>query len=516
MNENEYDILEVDEEFSPIITEEDCDGLQPLVKSFVKCYSENKDKPVAEWLEPKMQAELPEKSPEVIKAMTNGIIASVEMSERKKKSLWNAISNGRSKESWFADEIKNATSASSGMQTKEYLENLESAVNKANDSLYDTVMTQAGAVSQNPCLDGFIAEQYHAQTFNMNAEAVGSQYRAEVLVPEGTAYRKNSVDVVIKDGSGKIVKRYQSKYCKDAKATAEAFEKGDYRGQQKLVPDGQQKLLSKKSTNVIESPDGVKSNPLKKSEAKRMQKEAQQSGKAATLDWNEYKTKDIAKGIGKKAGFAAILAAGITTGIDIVKKKIKGEKIEADEVIADALESGADAGVKAAAAGALVVGVEKGIVRIIPKGTPVGTIANIAYVAIEDAKVMYKVAKGEYTIKEGFEKLEETTVSTAAGLVAMGKGAAIGAEIGTALGPVGIAVGGVIGGTVGYIAGSKVGEAVTKGYQKVRDVCVSAANEIGKGIVNAAKTVGNAAKNALQSAADKVGSFIGKVKGLFA
>ncbi len=36
------------------------------------------------------------------------------------------------------------------------------------------------------------------------------------------------------------LKRYQSKYCKDAKSTARVFEQGDYRGQQKLVPDGQQ------------------------------------------------------------------------------------------------------------------------------------------------------------------------------------------------------------------------------------------------------------------------------------
>lgn len=39
-------------------------------------------------------------------------------------------------------------------------------------------------------LDGFIAEQYHAQTFNLNAEATGSQYRAKVLEPNGNGYAK--------------------------------------------------------------------------------------------------------------------------------------------------------------------------------------------------------------------------------------------------------------------------------------------------------------------------------------
>ncbi len=50
--------------------------------------------------------------------------------------------------------------------------------------------------------------------------------------------QKNSVDLVIVDGEGKIVRKYQSKYFKDAKATEKAFKHGDYRGQRKLVPEG--------------------------------------------------------------------------------------------------------------------------------------------------------------------------------------------------------------------------------------------------------------------------------------
>ncbi|MCS5854374.1 hypothetical protein LNO23_00245 [Klebsiella pneumoniae subsp. pneumoniae] len=54
-------------------------------------------------------------------------------------------------------------------------------------------------------LDGFIAEQHHADTFNLDAVAKGSEYRAEVLKPKsGGTYGKNSVDVVIRDGEGKL------------------------------------------------------------------------------------------------------------------------------------------------------------------------------------------------------------------------------------------------------------------------------------------------------------------------
>ena len=162
-------------------------------------------------------------------------------------------------------------------------------------------MTKAGSVNQNPSLDGFIAEQYHAQTFNLNAEAVGSPYRAKVLEPNGTVYTKNSVDVVILDGNGKIVRRYQSKYCKDAKATQAAFEKGNYRGQRKLAPEGQAENLSAKADVVIKAPDGTTSNALSKEQAKRLQDEAQ-SRKWNELNWNEYKVKDLTIGIGKQRG----------------------------------------------------------------------------------------------------------------------------------------------------------------------------------------------------------------------
>ena len=363
-------------------------------------------------------------------------------------------------------------------------------MNQANQALHKTITTQAGNVSQNPSLDGFIAEQYHAQTFNMNAEASGSQYRAKVLEPDGNGYAKNSVDIVIVDGEGKVVRRYQSKYCKDAKATEKAFEHGDYRGQQKLIPKDQENGISKKSTSVLEAPDGTTSNPLTKSDAEKMRDEAQ-SGNWNDLNWNEYTTKDLAIGIGKQTGYAALQGAAIGVGFDVAQKVWNGEEIEADEVVETALTSGADAGVKAATAGALKVGAEKGIIKVIPKGTPASTIANIACVAVENVKVLGKVATGELTVREGVEKMEETTVSTTAGLI----GAKIGTSIGTVLGPVGNAVGGFIGGTVGYMAGSKVGQTIVKGAKKVRDVAVETVKTVASGIKEAASTVVDGVKS---------------------
>lgn len=501
--EYEFDLL-LDEEDGPILVEEECKELKPIVEDFVKSYSANPTASVESWLIPKMQEQLPERSHEEIVAMVDEIVVTIKVSEEKKASLEKAIDSGRSKESWFASEAKKATSAMSTQEAAKYLTNLDTALQQANESLYRTITTQAGTVSQNPRLDGFIAEQYHAQTFNMNAEATGSPYRAKVLEPNGNGYAKNSVDIVIVDGEGKVVRRYQSKYCKDAKATEQAFEHGDYRGQQKLVPEGQEGDIAKKSTTVLEAPDGTTSNPLTKSRAEQMRDEAQ-SGNWNDLNWNEYATKDLAIGIGKQAGYAALQGASIGVGFDVAQKLWNGESIDADEVVETAIVSGADFGVKAAAAGALKVGVEKEIIKVIPKGTPAGTIANIVYVAIEDVKVLGKMATGELTMKEGIEKLEQTTVSTAAGLVAMGKGAAIGAAMGTVFGPVGTAVGGFIGGTVGYMAGSKAGEAVVNCAQKVRD----GAKKVAKTVVSGVKSVASSVASGVKGFCRGVASFFG-------
>lgn len=490
----EMDIqLLIDEENAPVIIESECAEVKPIVKDFVEYYAENKDKPVEEWLEKKLQEKLPEKTSREIQEITAEIITTLQKDEENKTSLAEAIANGRSKESWFASEAKKATSAMSSQKSAEYLLDLDTALHKANESLYRTITTQAGTISQNPRLDGFIAEQYHAQTFNLNAEARGSQYRAKVLEPTGKGYAKNSVDLVIVDGNGKVVRRYQSKYCKDANATAQSYERGDYRGQQKLVPEGQQGDILKKCTTVLEAPDGTTSKPLSKSTAEQMRDEAQ-SRQWKELNWNEYQTKDLAMGIGKQAGYAALQGAAIGVGFDVAQKLWNGEEIKGEDVVETAIVSGADFGVKAAAAGAIKVGVEKEIITAIPKGTHAGTIANIAFVAVENAKVIGKMATGELSLKEGVDKIEQTTVATTAGLLTMKEGAAIGAAAGTIFGAPGIAIGGFIGGTIGYMAGSKIGETVVKGAQKLRDGAVKVAKTIGSGIKSTMDTAVNGAK----------------------
>lgn len=486
MDEMKNEELIIDTEYSPVLFEDEAKELGEIQQKFIKSYIENKDKmEVEEWLRSELKNNLLEKTDIEISEISREIVETLKVDENNKKSLQEAINNGRSKESWLASNLKKSLSNFTTAQTAEYLHGLDEAIKSANEAMYKTITTKSGLINQNMNLDGFIAEQHHVNSFNLQAKLKGSEFRAEVLVPkEGQIYRKNSVDIVIKDKFGKIVKKYQSKYCADGESTKRALVKGDYRGQRKLVAEGHVSVI-KNSTNCIESPDGIKSQLLSKQKAKDLQKQAQ-SGNWSDLNWNEYKTKDLALGIGKQAGYAALQGAAIGAGIQIATKLWKGEEIQGQELVEKAIVSGADFGIKAATAAALKVGVEKGIVKVIAKGTPAGTIANIAFVAIENVKVLSKVATGELTINEGFEKIEQTTIATIAGVAACAKGTLIGAEIGMVLGPVGAAVGGFIGGTIGYIAGSKVGETIVKGAQKVRAVVsttiATAATSVSSGV----------------------------------
>lgn len=483
-----------------LLPKEDAIEFGKIQQSFIKNYIDCKEKmDIDSWLEKMLEDNLPDNSKSEAKQISKEIIETLKLNEENKKSLQYSINSGKSKEVWFARKVQDATSHLSMSEVVNYLHELDSALNQANSSMLDTITTNKGIISMNKNLDGFIAEQFHANTFNLDAASKGKNILAEVVVPkDGQVYGKNSVDIVLKDSTGKIVQRYQAKYGKNATSTIRMIKDGNYNNQRLLVPEEQVKAVqeafpNKTVTATIEY-GNIKSKGLDKITAKELQNEAQ-SGNWNNQNWNAYKTKDLAMGIGKQAGFAALQGAAIGVGFDIASKVWNGDEVNAEEVVEVALISGADFGIKAATAGALKVGAEKGIISIIPKGTPAGTLANIAYVAIENVKVIGKITNGELTIREGLEKMEQTTVATVAGLVAMTKGAAIGGTIGIVFGPVGAVVGSFVGGTLAYMAGSKVGETVVKAAQKVREKSKEIVKDIGNKASEGLGFVGNGIKN---------------------
>ena len=297
------------------------------------------------------------------------------------------------------------------------------------------------------------------------------------------------------------------------------IEKGNYNNQRIIVPKEQleevqshfkAKGSNKTITDRIEA-YGVKGKSYSKEELKQLQTDLQKNGTLPEVGYNQMQTSTILKSIGANAGALALQACAITTGFEVVHDLVAGKEINGDELIENALKTGADTGVKVITAGALEVSVRKGLIKLIPKGTPAGVLANAACVGIENVKILSEIGEGKLSVTQGLDTMGRTTLSMSAGLMAMGKGSAVGAKLGTLVNPgLGTAVGGFVGGIVAYAAGSKVGNVVYSAVKKVGKVAKAAA----KVVMEGARTLYNAAngiKNIVKAGANKVKTSFNRV-----
>ncbi|MCR4632048.1 MAG: hypothetical protein K5786_10500, partial [Treponema sp.] len=382
---------------------------------------------------------------------------------------------------------------------------IDISIKNANDAMMKTIHNLDGSINQNPNLDGLIAEQHHASTFNIDAAVKEKNFRAEPLESNG----KNSVDVVVRDERGQIVRKYQSKYGKDAETTEGYFEKGDYRGQRKLVPEGQGDKINNANEKIeftdykSKHPETIESKPLSKEEAKAKQEQAQKEGKIDEYTWNDANKGVIARKIGGRAALSAAFAVGLQ-GARIIGRRIwnwatgqenqsVGEDVK--EFAESAIKSGASAGLTVATSGALTVAARSGWLGKLLMKTPAGHIAAAACVGIENIKVLYKFAKGELTGEEAIDQAGRATCSVVGGMALGAKGASVGAAIGTVFGPVGTVIGGIAGGLIGGIAGSTVGEAVFSAGKKIVSFVANGVRTVASGIANAARSVVSGVKN---------------------
>lgn len=484
------------------LTEKEAREFKKLLSKFVKSYA---NKPVdisdKDWLKQQFIQELPDLTEEQADKLATETVDSIKEYDKNLESVNKAAKQGVSKEQWMANSIAKASSGVSVIEQGVYLAGIDNALSNANAQMARMVTTKASEhtiVSQNMNLDGFIAEQHHVNSFNANAALNKSKYFAEVKVPEpGDTYGKNSFDVVIRDSSNPKatpVHQYQIKYGANANETIKMLrDYGDvtkYGNQQIVVPPDQVEAVQKAfpGKSVVSQIGGtdkvdITSKELTKEQAKELQLKVQEDGKVTPTDWNTFKNKDLALQIGKNAGMVGLQAAAITTGFSLAAQVIKGDGVDVEETVEAALKTGTDAGVKAATTGALKVATERGIIKLIPPKTPIGTIANIACVSIENIKILAKVATGEFTMAQAMDQMGRTSVSMVYSLGWGAAGMGVGAAALSWIPIVGPVVGGLVGGIIGSMAGSKFGSAIYEGIKKV-----------GKGIVNVCRSGWNKAK----------------------
>ena len=171
--------------------------------------------------------------------------------------------------------------------------------------------------------------------------------------------------------------------------------------------------------------------------------------------------------LSKNVIWSGIGGAIVSSAIYMVKQKVNRQEIKTEAAVEAALISGSDTGIKIATAAAIKVCLEKGFIPLLAKSTPAGVITNIAYVGIENLKIIAKFSKHEISAIEAINNTGKTSLSLFYGLEWSLEGAALGAGFFSFFPVVGTIVGSVFGGMVGYIAGNTVGEGLYAGTKKL-------------------------------------------------
>ena len=529
---------------------------EEIIKKFLKSYAQNEKsenkKDLRSWLIHELQNELVVKKPEEIEKMADELMAGVEIYFDKKKEVEKYQKVGISSSDYVGDVILDKISEDvinaevvdrqqiirdmkesseilanyneamiyeaaaindpqvvantlSAAKANVYIDNVNLTIGKSNEEILSALTTKTGEISQNPNLDGFIFEERHAGTFNIDAAVKEKNYYAKALKPEiGETYGKNSIDMTIED-SGKIVRKYQAKAYKNANETAKSFydrQQGyKYKFQSKLVPSDQ-------TGDIPNSVDKVKfgeveSKNISKEEIKNIQ-EKYQSGDKEAVKFSFEKDVDalaISKQLGKQAVINGTMGVGIGMALDVGTKLVSGEEVEVAEVIEAGVKTGTSMGLSTAVAGGIRVAVEKNVLpkvlsKILSSNSVIGAIAGASMDIIGTS---FKLGSGEISLGEATRNIGKSIGSAYGSIIASGWGYGIAITAMAGLGVIGT-VGAVIGVGVAVVTsvvcglvGSKVGGAIAEGIGKIAKPIVDGAVEIVKAGANAVKNLAKGA-----------------------
>ena len=541
---------------------------EEIIKKFLRSYVENEKsqdkKDLKTWLISELQNELPNKRVEDIEKIAIELLTGIEIYYQKKKEVEKyqsvGITNGDYIGNEILEKVANEIEEAEIINTKEvvedmkeasnilsqynetmiyetaaikepqlvanvlsansvnnYVDSVNTAIDNANKTMMESVTTKAGVINQNPNLDGFIFEEYHAGTFNIDAAVKQKFYHAEALKPElGETYGKNSIDLIIED-TGKYVKKYSAKAYKNANESAKAFYDKvtgyKYKFQSKLVPTDQTGDITN-SVDKIKY-DNVESKGITKAEIKDIQNDLQSGNKKVDIVnfKKDVKTISISKQIGKQAmlngTMGSILAMGTNIGINV----IQGKEVEVEEVIEAGIKTGASMGMATAVAGGIRVAVEKKVIpTVFSKILTNNTIGTIAAASMDIIGTAFKLGSGEVTLSKAVKDVGNSLGAGYGAIISSGIGFSSGMALATTigLGTIGtvgtILTGGLalVAGAVCGVIGSNIALKIAKGLGKITETVVDKAVDIVKSGVNKVK-------NTVSSAWSGVKSFVGKL-----
>ena len=321
-----------------------------IEKAFLKSYAASQEVPLAQWLAQELHKQLPEKSANEVEAISNEIISALQTAEEMKASQQKAIAIGRSKESWFASKVMQATADMPISERAEYLQSLEEAIKSANEATYKVIAAENGS-----------SNSASASTAGVKAEAT-----------EATAEKRQESNSALNIGKQACHAGVQTAATTAGKDIAQKVLNGEEidgdEVAKKAVDAGvgeAVKVAVAGATKVAEEKGWIPHEAKAETTEKRQQESGRQSNSGSSkvkpkIKENEYSLKVTALNIGRQACYAGVQNAAVAVGRDLAQKVLNGEEIDGDEVAKKAVDAGVGEAVKVAVAGATKVAEEKG------------------------------------------------------------------------------------------------------------------------------------------------------------
>ena len=220
------------------------------------------------------------------------------------------------------------------------------------------------------------------------------------------------------------------------------------------------------------------------------------------VPWNDFSRLEIAKnlkqmnlenaGLNIASNGVAILAQRALNTLMDKKQRDFSEDLE--DFCKSSLKEAVNAGLGSAGSGALTVFGRSSSSTVL-RAIPGGTMASIAFGALDKTRILYQAADGTIDPIEALDATANSTCCTAGTIYGGALGSSIGATLGTVFGPIGTAIGAAAGSALGRLAGSKVGQKIYQGgkavLKTVADGAVKFANYVYEGAKSGFREIGN-------------------------
>ncbi|MBO4897678.1 MAG: hypothetical protein J5590_05215 [Clostridia bacterium] len=326
---------------------------------------------------------------------------------------------------------------------------------------------------------GYIAENHHAETLNLDATIKKIKNHEPAYTPGST--QKASPDIVYGQKSAGV------KYYKDAKSSGNAHTDPGYGDQIRIVPSDQEddaktnllaearkdelkgrydaakikRQTAEKIDSVIRSEDGSKSTPLTKKQADKLSKAFSVDKEGNTVvdekiidevykeigtegKVNKAKFINELKGIGIAAAIGVGIGITITALVELASSGISAANI--DKIITDSLTAGAESGILSVAS----YGINKLTTNVLQSAFKVNMLNNFGYTLnFAAAGLISIIVFSTYQ----FVKMKINGVETSIALKAVGRQAAFSLSVLA----VSIIAQGVYGGVAGIIVSTTIG-----------------------------------------------------------